>query len=386
MTREEFTQRAIAVHGNEYSYEHVSEKVLYDGKVCITCKKHGDFFQYTGNHLAGSGCPICYGTHKKTTEQFIEEAKRIHGDKYDYSKTVYTNSKEKVTIICPIHGEFQQEASSHLKGLGCGKCKLIAVDTDDFIKQAIDIYGDEYSYEKTAYQKGHIKVIVTHKKYGDREVVPKYFLSHKMNEQKPVIKKDLGRRRCLEETQIAGEEWRDVVGFEQYYQVSNKGRVRSKDRISKSNKNGSCIHYGTIINGAINKAGYRRVIIKIRPFSKLIFVHRLVAEAFIPNPNNLPFVNHKDENPLNNCAENLEWCDKQYNNTYGNALLKAHNTRVKNGVTKQIEKIDPNGNIIAQYTSMYRASKAEGFSYDRIRHAVIHGNSVEGYYYKEKKG
>lgn len=386
MTREEFTQRAIAVHGDEYSYEHVAEKVLYEGKVCITCKKHGDFIQLTSNHLAGSGCPQCYGTLKKTTEQFIEDAKRVHGDKYDYSKTVYTGARGKVAIICPIHGEFQQEASSHLKGIGCSKCRLIAVDTEDFINQAKAIYGEEYSYEKTKYVKSSIKVIVTHVKDGDREVVPRYFLSHKKNQPKPVIKKDSERKRYFEDNQIEGEEWRDVVGFEQYYQVSNKGRVRSKDRLSKANKNGKCLHYGSIIKGIINKAGYRRVVIKIRPFSKLIFVHRLVAEAFIPNPNNLPFVNHKDENPLNNCVENLEWCDKQYNNTYGNALLKAHNTRLKNGYTKQIEKIDYNGNIIAQYSSMYKASKTEGFSYDRIRHAVIHGNTVEGYYYKEKKG
>lgn len=386
MTREEFTQRATTVHGDEYSYEHVAEKVLYDGKVCITCKKHGDFIQLTSNHLAGSGCPQCYGTLKKTTEQFIEEAKRVHGDKYDYSKTVYTGARGKVTIICPIHGEFQQESSSHLKGLGCSKCRLIAVDTDDFIRQARDMYGDEYSYEKTVYQKGHIKVVVTHKKYGDREVLPRYFLSHKMKELIPSIKKEEGRRRNCEDNKIEGEEWRDVVGFEQYYQVSNKGRVRSKDRISKSNKNSTFLHYGSIIKGIINKAGYNRVIFKIRPFSKQVFVHRLVAEAFIPNPDNLPFVNHKDENPSNNCVENLEWCDRQYNNTYGNALSKAHNTRLSNGYTRVVNKIDKEGHVVATYTSMYKAAKADGVSYDRIRHSVNHGNTVEGHIYKVKEG
>lgn len=118
------------------------------------------------------------------------------------------------------------------------------------------------------------------------------------------------------------EIWRDINGYEGLYQVSNLGRVKSLERFIKTrkNKNG--------MNGYIHKQesiriptkdykGYLRLSLckegKLKPFR----VHRLVAEAFIPNPNNLPQVNHKDENKENNCITNLEWCTNEYNHNYG---------------------------------------------------------------------
>lgn len=375
MTKEEFKRRAIEVHGNEYSYEHVSEKVLYDGKVYVTCKKHGDFMQSTAVHLAGSGCPQCYGTHKKTTEQFIEEAKRVHGDKYDYSLVDYKTARDKVVIICPIHGEFEQEAQSHLKGCGCRQCVQLVVDTNKFIAMAKEIYGDEYTYGKTVYIDSRTHVCVTHKILGDINVLPLKFLKNK----KEIITDS-----------IDGEEWRDVVGYEDYYQVSNKGRVRSKDRISKSNKNGNKVYKGRIIKGITNSLGYNRIVLKIRPNSKIVFAHRLVAEAFIPNPNNYPIINHKDENPQNNNVENLEWCDALYNNTYGNALKKAKNTRIKNGIAKVVKKIDKDGNIVALFASKQLAAKIEGIGVYKIECCCLKGQYINEYSYsfydKEKDG
>ena len=105
------------------------------------------------------------------------------------------------------------------------------------------------------------------------------------------------------------EIWKDINGFEGKYQVSNLGNVRSfcrGDHLLRLNGGKKYIQVILCNNGKI----YGRL------------VHRLVAEAFIPNPNNLPCVNHKDENPKNNCADNLEWCTYKYNNEYNERVVK----------------------------------------------------------------
>lgn len=123
------------------------------------------------------------------------------------------------------------------------------------------------------------------------------------------------------------EIWKDVNGFEDLYEVSNYGRVRSKSRtVNCSNRSGSTST--RVINGRILKPGYvggksRHQTITLSNGKSYSFpLHRIVALAFIPNPNNLPCVNHIDEDPTNNNVENLEWCSYQYNNTYGNCIVK----------------------------------------------------------------
>lgn len=123
---ETFIEKARGVHGGKYDYS----KVEYNNnktKVCLICPEHGEFWQIPYAHLAGKGCPQCgvikYSQkHMMTTESFIEKARLVHGDKYDYSKTVYNGIMNDVTIICPKHGEFKQKATYHLSGNGCQKC------------------------------------------------------------------------------------------------------------------------------------------------------------------------------------------------------------------------------------------------------------------------
>lgn len=96
-------------------------------KICITCPKHGEFWQSAYLHFNGSDCPKCEDAvsgikKRKNTEEFIERSKKVHGDKYDYSKTNYITAKEKVCIICPKHGEFWQSPWHHMKSNGCPKC------------------------------------------------------------------------------------------------------------------------------------------------------------------------------------------------------------------------------------------------------------------------
>lgn len=158
---------------------------------------------------------------------------------------------------------------------------------------------------------------------------------------------------------LPGEEWRNVVGFEGMYKISNKGRVmsiRGKTPL--------------VLNPQVNRAGYRRVAIHVRPFAGHYMVHRWVAEAFIPNPNNLPFVNHKDENPANNSVENLEWCTSVYNNTYGTALEKSHRKRIDNNRTIFVCQYNLEGTLLKCYESIYEASKATGIPYQTLESCV----------------
>ena len=128
------------------------------------------------------------------------------------------------------------------------------------------------------------------------------------------------------------EIWKEIPGWEGEYQVSTEGRVRKLNRKSKRG----------ILKGSTNSKGYEQVSIN----NKQYLIHRLVAQAFIPNPNNLPYVNHKDENTSNNAVWNLEWCDQKYNMNYGTCLQKRSesmkkawtdsNSKLNNSLNKKI--------------------------------------------------
>ena len=139
LTTQEFIEKAKQVHDNFYDYSK-TEYVISRQNVIIICPLHGEFEQRPSSHLSGCGCPKCAANytseHKQalqnsliksrgmTTEEWIERVRRIHGDKYDYSQTVYVNQRTNVKIICPIHGVFEQKADSHIRGYGCRLCGL----------------------------------------------------------------------------------------------------------------------------------------------------------------------------------------------------------------------------------------------------------------------
>jgi hypothetical protein len=125
-TTESFTKKAIDIHGDKYGYEN-TKYVSNHKKVLITCPIHGDFEQTPGNHTHKSnpqGCPKCGGRFPLNTEDFISRANEEHDFYYDYSRVVYENITSSVKIICPHHGEFEQQASVHLKGSGCRRCRM----------------------------------------------------------------------------------------------------------------------------------------------------------------------------------------------------------------------------------------------------------------------
>jgi len=120
----QFIKEAAEKYGDKCSYGKVNY-INNKTKVTLTCHIHGDFEQAPNNHLQGQGCPKCAGTVIKDTEQFIKEAVKKHGDKWIYTKVIYINDCAKVTITCPIHGDFRQTSNHHLQGQGCPKCTHI---------------------------------------------------------------------------------------------------------------------------------------------------------------------------------------------------------------------------------------------------------------------
>ena len=125
-TTKSFIRKAVEIHGNKYNYEKVNY-ISNHKKVIITCPIHGDFEQTPANHTHKSnpqGCPKCSGRYPLNTDEFILRANEKHDFYYDYSKVVYESMTSKVKIICPYHGEFEQQASVHLNGSGCQKCRL----------------------------------------------------------------------------------------------------------------------------------------------------------------------------------------------------------------------------------------------------------------------
>lgn len=137
--------------------------------------------------MYGHGCPECgkelsASKRKKDTERFINEANKKHNYKYDYSKTIYSGCYDDVTIICPKHGEFTQQAYVHLSGHGCPHCglnsriELHRMTTELFVKLAKAKYGTKFSYDKTRYVDSYTKVVVTCKKHGDFLVRPGHHL------------------------------------------------------------------------------------------------------------------------------------------------------------------------------------------------------------------
>ena len=176
-----FILDAKKIHQDRYDYSKVEYKNTKT-KVILICKEHGEFLQTPNEHLVGSGCIDCAGLRKKTTEQFIEEAILKHGKKYDYSKSNYINSSTIITIVCPIHGEFEQVASQHLSGNGCKDCgyedagKKRLKGIDDFIMEANEIHGSRYDYSNSIYKGTHRKIEIICEIHGSFKQPPKEHL------------------------------------------------------------------------------------------------------------------------------------------------------------------------------------------------------------------
>lgn len=179
-TKEWFIEQAKLIHGEKYDYS----KVDYKGTtkpVIIVCRKHGEFLQEPRYHIKGQGCRLCYGHYKPTTEEFIENAKKIHPE-YDYSEVEYNGTYEKISIKCPLHGKFLIAPNNLMQGQGCKKCgtkiaqEKNRMSKNDFILKAREIHGWKYDYSNSEYINTDTKVCIVCPEHGEFFQTPHHHL------------------------------------------------------------------------------------------------------------------------------------------------------------------------------------------------------------------
>ena len=185
-----FIENARVKHGDCYDYSLV-EYVRSSVKVKIVCPTHGQFEQSPNKHAnQGQGCPVCGDAAKNRDRnalaalEFVTKAKLAHGDDYSYAKVVYKNSKTRVIITCPSHGDFEQVAGHHLSGHGCKACADDSTATNqstvparEFVSKARLVHGDMYCYSLTRYVNARMKVLITCPIHGNFEQTPNNHLS-----------------------------------------------------------------------------------------------------------------------------------------------------------------------------------------------------------------
>jgi hypothetical protein len=171
-----FITKAEKIHNGKYTYEKTNY-INAITKIIITCSQHGDFEQTPHTHLHGSGCQKCVGRNK-TTQDFIKEAEKIHNGKYTYQKTIYVDSRLKLIITCPIHGDFEQIAANHLQGRGCPMCNGTFLKTRElFIEEANNAHNGKYDYSLVNYINNKTKVKIICPIHGEFEQTPKNHLT-----------------------------------------------------------------------------------------------------------------------------------------------------------------------------------------------------------------
>lgn len=175
------------------------------------------------------------------------------------------------------------------------------------------------------------------------------------------------------------EIWKDIEGYEGLYQVSNFGRIITveKNRIDCIGR--KSFISSKILKPSVDSSGYKQIILTKNKKRKSYKVHRLVGQMFIPNPNNYPIINHKDENKQNNNVENLEWCTILYNNQYG-----TRGYRCTRHLLKKIKQIDIKTNkVIKTYNSLKEAEKETNIKYQLISSCCREkSHSTGGYIWK----
>ena len=161
---EEFIEKSKKIHGDKYDYS-LCEYKNANSNVTIICKKHGEFKQYAKLHMSGSNCPKCFGR-DKDNDDVINTLKQVHGDKYDYSMVEYVSEKTPIKIKCQEHGIFEQTFNTHKKGHGCPKCVGRYKSNDDFINNAKIIHDNKYDYSLVNYKNSIINVDIICKIHG----------------------------------------------------------------------------------------------------------------------------------------------------------------------------------------------------------------------------
>ena len=163
---QDFTDKANKVHNFEYDY---TASIYRNSrtKIEIICRIHGSYYQTPNSHLKGRGCPICNGNLPLPNDEILKRFYDEHGETYDYSKVKFNGNWGKITIICKLHGEFTQAPQQHFTQ-GCPACAGVKkMTTQDFIKKAIVVHKGYYDYSKVEYIGRFQKIIIICPKHGE---------------------------------------------------------------------------------------------------------------------------------------------------------------------------------------------------------------------------
>lgn len=199
-TLEKFILKSNIIHNNKYDYSLVDYK-LSRIKVSIICKSHGVFNQKPNSHLNGHGCPECKSEdignrYRKSKNQFIIDATKVHNSLYDYSLVDYKKNKIKIKIVCLIHGIFEQTPNMHLLGAGCKYCSgMFQKNTEIFIKNSMLIHGNRYDYSLVDYKQNKIKIKIICFIHGAFEQKPNAHLNNQ------------GCPKCAKNISKMGTDW-----------------------------------------------------------------------------------------------------------------------------------------------------------------------------------
>ena len=235
LTSDEFIKNAKLVHRDKFNY---SKAIYVTGKIKITiiCPEHGEFEQTPNNHLASKfGCTQCgLERDRSSTDEFIETAIKIHGDRYEYSRVNYVNSRTEVIITCKRHGDFEQQASRHLSGSGCQKCAQVGyslssikwlkyIEKKEKVKIQHAENGGEYiisnsNYRADGYDKENNTIYEFNgclyhgcpKCFDKDDINPVTKQSNKELYQKTLLKEDFIRSQGYTLVTIWGHEWRSI--------------------------------------------------------------------------------------------------------------------------------------------------------------------------------
>ncbi|MFA0447849.1 GIY-YIG nuclease family protein [Vibrio breoganii] len=167
VTTQMWVDRAVFIHGERYDYSE-TDYTHSDQKLRIICRDHGEFYQLPSHHTNGSHCPKCALRYTPTTEEFVEKCRVMHGDRYDYGKTVFKGAKEYIVYECAVHGEVEQQAYDHMSGHGCGWCAGVRTySTEQWVAMAKHVHSDYYDYSKANYTTKGEKVVIICPVHGE---------------------------------------------------------------------------------------------------------------------------------------------------------------------------------------------------------------------------
>ena len=174
-TKEDFLSKANSIHNYKYDYSEIDYQGI-NKKISIKCPVHGIFEQIPKSHIKGYGCRFCGYIKRKESkmkgtqylkEKFVNDAKVIHNNKYDYSKMKFKGLNSDVELVCPEHGSFYIRPSNHLDNQGCRECSNVRRwDTASFINEAVKVHGDLYDYSNCVYVDVATHVEIICKEHG----------------------------------------------------------------------------------------------------------------------------------------------------------------------------------------------------------------------------